>query len=35
MITTKIVVPGELPDTNTIIAAAKEHWTKYNSLKKN
>lgn len=32
--TDTIVIPGELPDLNQIIAESKDHWGNYSSLKK-
>lgn len=32
--TDTIIIPGELPDLNTIIAETKGHWGNYSSLKK-
>lgn len=29
-----IVIPGELPDLNTIIDESKKHWAKYSGIKK-
>lgn len=29
-----IVIPGELPDLNTIIDESKKHWAEYNRMKK-
>lgn len=30
----KIVIPGELPDLNTIIDKSKQHWGQYSKMKK-
>lgn len=31
---TTIVIPGELPDLNTIINESKKHWASYSTMKK-
>lgn len=31
---TTIVIPGELPDLNTIIDESKKHWASYSTMKK-
>ena len=31
---TTIVIPGELPDLNTIVDESKKHWSKYSKMKK-
>ena len=30
----KIIIPGELPDLNTIIDKSKQHWAAYSKMKK-
>jgi Holliday junction resolvase RusA-like endonuclease len=32
--TDKIVIPGELPDMNTIVEYSKQHWAKYSEMKR-
>ena len=30
----KIIIPGELPTMNQIVAASKKHWSEYNRMKR-